>query len=955
MLHATRRYVAGLMAPAIEPSRFDQLRGAFRISVEYNQNSSPNQSAHFPPSGSTALWTMTLPMVIRTVQSMSVVLFLLATVCAGATFAEEPKSESAAQPDDLPTLAEAREIGRRGSNLRQSSVPQNTASLNPNLAEFDQSIRPIMDRACVVCHGEDTQEGNLRIDALDPDLQHGNDIDWWLEIQAVLSTGEMPPPEDTEFADVDRARVVEWLSNEIQTAAIVRRASGSQSSFRRMTRYEFNYALQDLLGLPYHFAKDLPPEANSDDGFQNSSEVLHMSVSQLETYRRLARNALLRATVRGKRPPVLRWGVTMQDAGRIEWSKQDEQFEKARIDTADDPAAQEQKLSELEKQFSQPHPVPYFRNLTTGRTVRAHWEYYHAKHANKVQDSQRSVPETLDHVAILPRGGNRRFTIELGNRVPDEGTMRVRVRASRANKDDSGHPSLQLLFGWQASNEGRAVLAVPNGERVVSADPEEPQFLQWDVPLGEIYPRNSVRATSTMGAMPNPSEYIRLVNSSVSQGPIQIDYVEVQAPVYDQWPPASHQRIFIESNHREDEQQYAREVILAFMQRAWRRTISDEELNRKLKLFAVIRPTCETFDEAVVEVLATVMASPQFLYVSGNGTDELQLASHELAIRLSMFLWCSIPDSDLCDLASSGSLQYEDVLSHQVTRMLSDDRSTRLAEHFVHQWLDMQLLEFRSLPRHLESLREAMQEEPIAVFSEILRKNASVLDFLHADYTLVNERLAQHYGLPGVKGNHFQRVTHDSDYQRGGLLTQAGLLMMNSAGDDSHPLKRGVWLLESLLNDPPPPPPPAVPEIDLADPEIATMTLKERIEDHRNHAACRSCHAKIDPWGIAFENYDALGRWRDQVKDKPVDATSTLFGRQPIDGMLGLKRYLLEHRQDQFVRAMVHKLTTYALGRPLTFADRAEVDRITSRVRQQGDGLATMIKLIATSDLFRTK
>jgi hypothetical protein len=241
------------------------------------------------------------------------------------------------------------------------------------------------------------------------------------------------------------------------------------------------------------------------------------------------------------------------------------------------------------------------------------------------------------------------------------------------------------------------------------------------------------------------------------------------------------------------------------------------------------------------------------------------------------------------------------------------------------------------------------------LFHEILQNDESVLNFIHADYTMANERLALHYGLPGIYGNHFRRVKLDLNHRRGGLLTQAGLLAMNSDGTDSHPLKRGIWLLESLLNDPPPPPPPAVPEIDLADPEIAKLTLKERIEDHRNHAACMSCHAKIDPWGIAFENYDAVGRWRDQIKGKPVDATSLLFNNQKLNGMDGLKRFLLENRQDQFVRAMVHKMTTYALGRPLTFADHSRVDGITADVRKRGDGLATMILLVATSELFQSK
>jgi hypothetical protein len=289
--------------------------------------------------------------------------------------------------------------------------------------------------------------------------------------------------------------------------------------------------------------------------------------------------------------------------------------------------------------------------------------------------------------------------------------------------------------------------------------------------------------------------------------------------------------------------------------------------------------------------------------------------------------------------------------------MLADPRASRFSKHFVRQWLDMQLLDFLDIKQHVPNfdplLKEAMQHEPIALFHEVLQKNASVLDFIHADYTMANERLAVHYGLPDVHGNHFRRVKLDSGPQRGGLLTQAGLLAMNSNGTDSHPLKRGIWLLESLLNDPPPPPPPAVPEIDLADPEIAKMTLKQRIEDHRNHAACMSCHSKIDPWGIAFENYDAIGRWRNQIKGKPVDAASVLFNKQKLNGMDGLKRFLLKTRQDQFVRAMVHKMTTYALGRPLTFADHSDIDKITANVRRQGDGLATMIKLVATSELFR--
>ena len=189
---------------------------------------------------------------------------------------------------------------------------------------------------------------------------------------------------------------------------------------------------------------------------------------------------------------------------------------------------------------------------------------------------------------------------------------------------------------------------------------------------------------------------------------------------------------------------------------------------------------------------------------------------------------------------------------------------------------------------------------------------------------------------------------------RGGVLTGAAVLTMNSDGKDSHPLKRGIWMLERILQDPPPPPPPNVPEVDLTDPEILKMTLKERIVDHRSKPACRSCHARIDPWGIAFENYDALGTFRTSINKKPVDATSELFNKQKLDGMVGLKRYLLTDRQDQFSRALVHKMTTYALGRSLSFSDNADIDNLAVQFRKQGDRLGDLVRLIIKSNIFNS-
>ena len=833
------------------------------------------------------------------------------------------------------------------NTAKQSSTPK------ADLETFKKIIQPILTKSCIDCHGPDSEEGNVRIDKLNPDLINGQDVSRWLEVFAVISNGEMPPPDEMEMPDEDRSKTVEWLSKEIQIASNVRRSEGNHSSFRRMTRYEFDYALRDLLGLPWNFAKDLPPEANSPDGFQNSSEMLHMSVSQLETYRELARQALTRATVFGERPPSTHWGVSMKDAGKVDWKKQNDQLEKLRAKHKDDPEKQKAEVEKQIAKFKVAHKRTYYKELSSGRTVTASWSYPGAKYANAPLKAPFEIPTTHTHAAILPQGGQQRLVIELGDKIPDSGIMRVRVKASRATKNPKKIPSIQLEFGWQASNEGRAQMLVSKKDTPVIATSESPQIIEWHIPLDDVYPRNSVRKRSTMGVTPSPSEYIRLVNSSLTGGDLRIDYVEVTAPFFQQWPPQSHHKIFIESENRNDESAYAREVLLAFMSKAWRREVTDVELSRKIRLLNTIRDQCGSFEEAMVEVLATVIASPNFLYVTQNADP----TGHEFATRLSMFLWSSIPDEQLLTLAEKGKLKDPKVLDSQVQRMLRDPRSKRLSEKFVHQWLHLQILDFLDLKQHFPQFRTAkssMQREPIEFFHEVLKSNGSILDFIHSDFAVVDERLARHYGIKDIRGNHFRKVKIADTQKRGGILTQAATLTMNADGKDSHPLKRGIWLLESILNDPPPPPPPNVPEIDLADPEIAKMTLKERIENHRNHAACRSCHSKIDPWGIAFENYDAVGRWRTSVGGKPVDANSKLFNKQKIDGMDGLKRYLLEYRQDQFVRAVVYKLATYALGRPLTFADRSSIDKITTEVRKQDDQLAKAILLIVQSELFRS-
>lgn len=905
-------------------------------------------------------------------------IFLLLLICLPALQAEETEIAadvlSSNTTVDRAGLIAARAEGIQNSKLRRHvrvdlpNASGNSTVPKPRLKQFREQIEPILRDACVRCHGDETQEASLRLDQLDPDLMHGEDVDWWIEVVDVISNGEMPPAEEITMPDEDRRVVIEWLSSEMQLASFVRRDEQAHSSFRRLTRYEYNYALQDLLGLPYDFAEDLPPEPNSVDGFSNSSEVLQMTAMQFEYYREIAHRALSKAIVRGEAPKPVYYSISMKSAAAKIKSKYSAEVKAKRNELADDPEELARQLERIAARHAVNPNIAHYRNRETGETKRITWRYSGAKYAwEPLSDSiagPPAIPEVSSEVAILP--ARQKMIVELGDSLPDRGDLRVRIRASRTKTESPRDPTLRLEFGWQASNNSSATDKIDGSSFVVDALPDSPQFYQVDIPLSEVT-RNPMRGKMKMGKTPNPSEFISIVNESVSKSDVQIDYIELVAAAYDQWPPSSHRHIFIDSGNQADETAYARDILKSFMGRAWRRPATDSEIDQKLQLYTLVRPQCGDFQEAITEVLATVLASPKFLYLARvdespatvDANAPTPLSDYQLATRLSMFLWSSSPDGPLLDLAAKGQLGKTDTLLQQVDRMLFDERSKRFPEHFVRGWLGMELLDYLKVDKKAYRnfdvvLKEAMQREPIAFFEHVLHQNRSVLDFVHADYALVNERLAKHYELENVYGNHFRKVLLTPEDRRGGLLTQAGLLAMNSDGKDSHPLKRGIWLLESLLNDPPPPPPPAVPEIDLADPEIAKLTLKQRIENHRDDPACMSCHSKIDPWGIAFENYDAIGRWREQVNGVPVDASSVLFNKQPLDGVDSLKRFLFQNRQDQFARAITHKLATYALGRPLTFADRASVDRIASDLRKEDDGLKTLVRLIVTSELFRT-
>ena len=841
------------------------------------------------------------------------------------------------------SLSDAREAGRTKSRfLDTNGAGHSDTKKAPkaDLSTFKKTLQPILSNSCLACHGPERAEGRLRIDKLDANLLTGDDVLKWREVYNALGNSEMPPADEDEYAlaDEDRGLLVDWLGAELAKAYQVRKNSEQHSSFRRMTRYEYNYALQDLLSYRFDLVERLPPDTVSDDGFKNRSELLQMSAMQFETSREIGLKALQRVTVIGKKPEPVTYSLITQDHFN-------------QLTSGQNPKT----FNKNQDNYRQQRNTPHFLHRESGKAI-------HFGGGNLQPNPNAIVgqlPNELPVTLALPHARELKFNLD--RFLPDEGTMRIRIHASRSNMSPQDFASLRLIFSAHTSNNANFAQVISHRDVPVTAAPGSLQIIDFFVSLGDIQ-RNPFRKLET--TFPRRDEFLHIRNVSNGnrgEDPLQIliDHIEITAPFYEQWPPQSHKDIFVESDNKDDEEVYAKEVLFRFMRRAWRRPATTEEVEQFIALFKNYRADFSSFEEAMQEVLATVLASPDFLYIaqtraSQDSKKPKSITDWELASRLSFFLWSSIPDEELLSLAEEGRLHDTDVLTAQINRMLQDPRAVRFSEHFVAQWLGTEELENAT---HIndEVLKSAMHDEPVAFFSEVLAKNGSVMDFIHSDYAVVNERLAAHYGFSDVFGPQFRRVSIEPNANRGGILTNAGMLAMNSDGTDSHPLKRGIWMLERILHDPPPPPPPNVPEVDLTDPNILKMTLKERIEDHRNKAACRSCHAKIDPWGIAFENYDALGAFRTSHKNGPVDATSELFNKEKLNGMTGLKRYLLLERQDQFAHALAEKLTTYALGRSLAFSDNADINRIVLQLRQQEDRLGDLIHLIVQSDIFNSK
>lgn len=790
-----------------------------------------------------------------------------------------------------------------------------TLTAGPSFASeegLDSVVRPFFTEHCTSCHGAKKQKGDLRVDTLKIDFDSPKTMAHWEEIMNRINSGDMPPDDvDKRPRPGDVTHVAEWIASQLTEGEARRQSSGAERvAFRKLSREEYANTIRDLLGVNFDVkAPTGLPEDPDWKGFERIGSVLTLSPAHVEKYLAAAETILDEALSLRPEPKrdVIRWG-----AFDMRWKNFQKEYEARGI--------ADRVRIEI---------VP--NNYTTDS-----WNL--------------EVKTTGEYLLRMKLSGLR----PEGGRAP-----RLKVYLSSIDKtmleQDVDAPEDQPITVEARVHltAGRYPVRIINS--VPGPNPEARRSRHSGTPNA---------FTTTRSRVP---WQLKLTDDDFQ--PIQptliIDAVEWDGPIVDSWPTAAHRRIFFGDEKKAKDRAYASEIAARFAERAWRRPVQPAEVERLLKPFEQAQKLGDNFEVSVKATLAAVLCSKSFLYLEEGSVAQprTQIADWELASRLSYFLWSTMPDERLLDLARAGKLHERDTLRAEVRRMLSDAKAATFATSFPRQWLQLRKVGMFPpdkvlYPEYDENLEQSMVAETLGCFAAVLKRDGSLREFLDSDWTLLNERLATHYGIGGVRGDRMQLVSLKPEDHRGGLLTQGAILSLTSDGTRHRPVHRGVWVLESIIGKPPPPPPANVPALTTPAANTKKTTVREKLEQHRSDPNCTACHQKIDPLGIAFDNYDAIGRWRtvETVRDgtgadPQLDPSGELPGGRKFADARELKMLLLADI-DRFAAAFTEKLATYALRRGVTFSDREELKRLVEHAKSTDYRLATLIESLATSPLF---
>ncbi len=797
----------------------------------------------------------------------------------------------------FPAFLETRVLG-------QTSAGNAAAETDPH--------RAMVAAYCVTCHNARLKTGGLALDGLDL-ASPANDAQIWEKALRKLRGHQMPPPGSPQPMQKDVDSFVVWMENTLDA-----HAAGPQPGptagyvpVQRLNRTEYAATVKALVGVDVD-PKEVLPQDIQVEGFDNIAAALSVSPAFLDQYVTAARH-VARLTVGNPNPRVssVKYSITANE-------------------NPDD-------------------PLP----LGTRGGIRF-------KH-NFPADGEYRI--TINNLAVGP----------YSNALENESTVVIMIDGRVVFRKPIGGPE-DLSLADRMAGTGRAQIMerfskIPVPVKAGVRDVVVAFIDRSHVETGELFEKLQGYGGLT-GSQAPTDRRAHLVDGVEVAGPFNPTGVSTTP---------SRALIFICDPKTQGDSACARQITENMARRAFRRPVTAEDMKRLMPFYEAGRQGGGTFDQGIEQVVAAVLVSPQFLYrallgptsggpqsaapgVSPNG--EFALTDLELASRLSFFLWNTGPDEELLALATANGLTRPGVMEKQVRRMLGDPKASSLVTSFAMKWLNLTNLDQVIpdpvlFPGFNEQLRHDFSMEAEAFIGSIFSDDRSVLELLTADYTFLNERLARHYGISGVIGNQFRKVTLPAQKERWGLLGKGAVLLRTSYGDRTSPVLRGAWVLDKLLGTPPTPPPPDT-ATDLSQKAgEQPKTVRARLEQHRDKASCRMCHGVIDPTGLALENFDAIGQWRttDRQANAPIDASTVLPSGVPINGVVDLRAQLVD-RPETFARTVTERLLMYAVNRPLEYFDMPQVRGIVRAAAKNSAAkdnykLSSLILGVVNSESFR--
>ena len=775
--------------------------------------------------------------------------------------------------------------------------------------DFAKTGYAFIQKHCTECHGEKKSEGEIALHNFKDEASVLKGRKLWIRAMKMVASGEMPPVKQPRPAPAELDTFTHTISAIFEKADRNAKPDPGRVAMRRLNRVEYNNTVRDLLNIDFNAAEDFPSD-EVGHGFDNMSDVQWISDVLMERYIAASESIAMRAIAVSAPQPVTRYqaGKFLEPAGP---TVPDKKYRPISGENPADPI--------MSGPLHTPHKVP-----NDG-------EYNFKTHVYAEVPAGQTVK-----VALLVCGPN----------VPKPATDK----------------EAKELFGAAVQNL-RPFQIVKIGE-VKSRAEKGADVIQIRLPANSGLERIAVAIVKPTDGKPVPKVFVEWL---ALDGPLDTrPYFQRKNMTYSPETP---------------KEKKSREVLMRVASRAYRRPATEPEILRLLKIVEEAEKRDEKWEAGILYAIEAILISPKFLFrseilpvPSGTATavkDVYPVSEYELASRLSYFLWSSMPDDELFALAEKKQLSAN--LDAQVRRMLKDPKSRALIDNFAMQWLQLRRLatiapDAKAFPKYNWKLKAAILEETSLFVDAIIREDRSILDLIDSNFTFLNETLAEHYNItdtngtqggqkpskPGgkpIKGKEFRRVEL-TDGQRGGLLTQASILTVTSNPTRTSPVKRGKWVLEQLLGTPPPPAPPNIPELENSG--QLTGTLRQRMEQHRANPSCANCHARMDPIGFAFENFDAVGAYRSKDGKNPIDASGTLPSGQSFKGYVELKG-ILKDKKDQFSLCFTEKLLTYALGRGLEMYDKRSVDRITEALKKDNYKFSTLAIEICKSEPFRLR